>query len=194
MVSRLNEEIIKTFENDRRAGMRMLFDHYYHQLVVYSTHILHHHHQAEDIVQDFFVRLWEDNYLQKVSAEALTSYLFTAVRNSSLTFCTQKDILRDREELTGIDLPVEAFKAIDDERIERVMQEIALLPERTQQVVECVMLRELKYKEAAAELNISVNTVKFLLKEGTRRLRCTLNKDMLNILFFFFSNRFSRKE
>ena len=66
------------------------------------------------------------------------------------------------------------------------------LPGRTRQVVECVMLRNLKYREVAEELGISINTVKFLLKEGTKRLR-----DRLKILgvdvFFFFWGHISRK-
>ena len=73
--------------------------------------------------------------------------------------------------MEGVEISVEVAADIDEERMEVVMREVDRLPERTRQVVECVMLRGRKYKETAEELNISINTVKFLLKEGTKRLR-----------------------
>ena len=39
------------------------------------------------------------------------------------------------------------------------------------------LLEEMKYKDAAAELNISVNTLKTLLRNGLRTLRSELEKD-----------------
>ena len=74
---------------------------------------------------------------------------------------------------------------INEERMDVVMREVERLPERTRQVVECVMLRGLKYKETAEELDISINTVKFALKEGTKRLRERLVSISLEILFYF---------
>lgn len=121
------------------------------------------------------------------------SYLFTAVRNSCVTLFTKRDILHDPVQLTGIDIPVEVLVSIDNERIARLVQEIGQLPERLWQVVECVMLRELKYKDAAAELNISVNTVKFLLKQAIRRLRMRLNVSDSYILFLFLIKKYGKK-
>ena len=184
MAGLVHEEIIRILKHDKTKGIQLLFDHYYHALVVYADHFLKDQHQAEDIVQEFFVRLWEDDYLQKVPAGGLVSYLFTAVRNACFTARHKKDVLRHSEELVAIEIPVEAFQA-DDERIGRIMQAIGQLPERNREVIECVMLRGLKYKEAADEMNISVNTVKFLLKEATRRLRTTLTASERQFLFLF---------
>lgn len=41
----------------------------------------------------------------------------------------------------------------------------------------------MKYKDAAAELNISVNTLKTLLRNGLRTLRSELEKDYRSINF-----------
>ena len=85
-----------------------------------------------------------------------------------------------------MDIPVEMIVDIDEERMDAVRQEVERLPERTRQVVEGVMLRGLKYKEAAEELEISINTVKFLLKAGIKRLRERLVSMGPKILFYFF--------
>lgn len=185
MVSLVHEEIIRILRQDKNKGIHMLFNHNYHALVVYAGHLLKDQHKAEDVVQEFFVRLWEDDYLQKVPASGLISYLFTSVRNACFTVRHQKDVLRHPEDLIAVEIPVEAFYA-DDERIGRVMHEIEKLPERSRQVIECIMMRGMKYKEAADEMNISVNTVKFLLKEATRRLRTALTASDRQLLFLFF--------
>ena len=188
MVSSANEEIVQIIRSDKTKGIRLLFDHYYQSLVLYADRYLRDNQKAEDIVQEFFVKLWEDNYLEKVPVVGLTSYLFIAVRNSCLVSQNKKDILRYSEELSHVEVPVEVFMSIDEERINRVMQEVERLPLRNKQVVECVMIRGLKYKEAAQEMDISVNTVKFLLKEATRRLRMNLSDSDQQILFIFLEN------
>lgn len=190
MKSCTDADIKITLLKDKSKGIHLLFEHYYHPLVVYAGNFLENEHAAEDVVQEFFVRLWEDDHLKKVPDTGLAAYLYTAVRNSCFTLYSQKDILRHTEELTMVEVPVEVFFSVEDERINRVMQEIERLPERSRQVVECVMLRGLKYKEAAEEMNVSVNTVKFLLKEATKRLRNNLSDSFHQILFFIFRKIF----
>lgn len=127
----------------------------------------------------------------KVTASTLGSYLYSAVRNRAISFLQKKDVLRNSQELGVIDISVDVVEDIDEERMDIVMKEVELLPERTRQVVERVMLRGLKYKEAAEELKISINTVKFALKEGTKRLRERLASMGPEVLFYFlrkFSN------
>lgn len=176
---------------DKTIGIQRLFDRYYRPLVLFADEFLKDRSAAEDLVQDFFVKLWEDDYLLKVTASTLGSYLYSAVRNRAISFLQKKDVLRNSQELGVIDISVDVVEDIDEERMDIVMKEVELLPERTRQVVERVMLRGLKYKEAAEELKISINTVKFALKEGTKRLRERLASMGPEVLFYFlrkFSN------
>ena len=180
-----DQDILAFMRKDKTIGIQHLFDRYYRPLVLFADEFLKDSPTAEDLVQDFFVKLWEDNYLLKVSEGALGSYLYSAVRNRAISSLQKKDVLRNRQELGKIDIPVEQVEDINEERMDVVMREVERLPERTRQVVECVMLRGLKYKETAEELDISINTVKFALKEGTKRLRERLVSICLEILFYF---------
>ena len=54
----------------------MLFDRYYRPLVLYAGSLIDDDTMAEDLVQEFFVRLWEDDYLKHIEEKALVSYLF----------------------------------------------------------------------------------------------------------------------
>lgn len=184
-----DERILQILRTDKIAGVRLLFDRYYIPLVLWGEQFLHDRAKAEDVVQDFFVRLWEDDYLLKISAPVLSSYLFTAVRNACITLQNKKDTLHKANSLAGVEIPVEAFSEANDERISRVFEEISKLPERTRLVVEEIMLKEKKYKEVAFELGISVNTVKYLLREGTRKLRESLNDSFKSILLIIFGKK-----
>ena len=187
-----DKNILDLVHRDKSAGIRQLFGRYYRPLVLYADEYLKDQAAAEDIVQELFVKLWEEDYLLKIANTSLGAYLYSAVRNRCYSYIRQKDVLRGTKELDHVDIPVEWVADVDEERIDRVMKEMEELPGRTRQVVECVMLRNLKYREVAEELGISINTVKFLLKEGTKRLR-----DRLKILgvdvFFFFWGHISRK-
>mgnify|MGYP005950977105 FL=1 len=182
----LDKNILDLVHRDKSAGIRQLFGRYYRPLVLYADEYLKDQAAAEDIVQELFVKLWEEDYLLKIANTSLGAYLYSAVRNRCYSYIRQKDVLRGTKELDHVDIPVEWVADVDEERIDRVMKEMEELPDRTRQVVECVMLRNLKYREVAEELGISINTVKFLLKEGTKRLRDRLKILGVDVFFFFW--------
>lgn len=190
MAPQSDEHIMAIVHRDKDAGVRQLFNRYYRPLVLYADEYLKDLTAAEDVVQELFVKLWEEDYLSGMLNASPGPYLYSAVRNRCFSYIHQKDVLRGTKELENIDIPVEWVAGVDEERMERVMKEIDELPERTRQVVECVMLRGLKYREVAEEMGISVNTVKFLLKEGTKRLRERLAMWKADLLFFFIRKIF----
>lgn len=181
-----DKDILELMRKDKTAGIQQLFDRFYRPLVLFADEFLKDQSSAENVVQELFVKLWEDDYLLRSVGISLASYLYSAVRNQAISFLQKKDVLRGSRELEGMDIPVEMIVDIDEERMDAVRQEVERLPERTRQVVEGVMLRGLKYKEAAEELEISINTVKFLLKAGIKRLRERLVSMGPKILFYFF--------
>lgn len=68
-------DILQRFKIDRKQGIQVLFRRYYRPLVLFADEFVHSLSTAEDIVQDFFIRLWTDDYLEKLLPSALSSYL-----------------------------------------------------------------------------------------------------------------------
>ena len=68
--------------------------------------------------------------------------------------------------------------------MDRVTAVIALMPEQTGRVLNCVLMQDMKYQETADELHVSLNTVKTLLRNGMRLLREELQSEQELILLF----------
>ena len=75
-----DQDILASMRKDKTIGIQRLFDRYYRPLVLFADEFLKDRSAAEDLVQDFFVKLWEDDYLLKVTASTLGSYLYSEKR------------------------------------------------------------------------------------------------------------------
>lgn len=74
------------------------------------------------------------------------------------------------------DTEIDITESITDEeelreREKKIMEELEKLPKQELSAVQAVILENKKYKEAAEELNISVNTLKTHLSRALKRLR-----------------------
>lgn len=181
-------EILQRFKANRKDGVQILFKRYYRPLVLYADDFVHSLSIAEDIVQELFIRLWTDDYLENLVPRTLSSYLFTSVRNSCYTHGHRKDVWNRRGTLSAeIDIPAEIALEMEQGIVERVELAIAGLPEQTREVVTRILIDEMKYKEAAAELNISVNTLKTLLRNGLKILRVELKEEYRSFILWIYN-------
>lgn len=64
--------------------MDELYDRFYNELVLWADTILNDMGEAEDLVQDFFVRLWEKKLNENLVGERVRSYLYVSVRNMAI--------------------------------------------------------------------------------------------------------------
>jgi RNA polymerase sigma-70 factor (ECF subfamily) len=171
----------------KRTGEReldALFERYYRPLVVFANNYVHHLDEAEDIVQEQFIKLWSGGQFARVVPGAVSTYLFTVVKNACINFLEKRKL-----PLTGLDLPhyriaAREAETLDEEAVNVINAALGALPEKTRCVVERVVIAERSYKEAADELGVSVNTVKTLLRLGLNELRDTLKKNPVLLLFF----------
>ena len=74
------------------------------------------------------------------------------------------------------DTEIDITESITDEeelreKERKIMEELEKLPKQELSAVQAVILDNKKYKEAAEELNISVNTLKTHLSRALKRLR-----------------------
>lgn len=183
-----DETICLLIQRKEKNGMEYLFEKYYRSLVVWADTFIHDVNAAENLVQEFFIKLWEKRMLEHVRPLHLKSYLYAGVRNRALNSLDKADPLRRVGEVA---LPAGVWEEYDDfkdEVVEKIREAVERLPERSRDVVKSVYLENLKYKEVAEKYGISIATVKTLLVNSLKSLR----KEFAvysGIFFLYFSRK-----
>lgn len=173
-----------------------LYERYYYRLFCITRQYLRDDFIAETIVSDVFYHIWETRATLDIQI-SLNAYLIRMVRNFSLNYL-QKNYVEKEVSLDGLDLTSPLLflsdeyplgKLLEKELMDKVYQEINLLPKETREVFVLSRLQELKHEEIADKLGISVNTVKYHIKQALSILRKRL-KDYWMTLIFLYPNFF----
>lgn len=151
--------------------------------------------EAENIVQDVFMELWENNALIS-SHTNLFSFLFTSVRNRCIDFLRRstvaqkvKEKIQDEHTLL-LEMKLQSLEYLDDKifsnnDIEAVIENaINSLPDRCREIFVLNKIEGKKQKQIAIELGISIHTVESQMAIANKRLKEML-KDYVPLLIFF---------
>lgn len=146
---------------------------------------------AEEIVQDFFVSLWEKRSVIKIHT-SFEAYIFTSVRYLVLNYL-QKEITRSNYRLS---LPAEeqysdyTLNQIYLNELNKVIEdEISQLPDKCQHVFRLSRQENLNTKEIAEKLGISTKTVENHLTKALKILRVNLKDYIAAALFIYLTNK-----
>ncbi|MDR0756631.1 MAG: RNA polymerase sigma-70 factor [Tannerella sp.] len=162
-----------------------MFRMYYKRMCIYAENIVENRLEAEDIVCDMFVRLWEKRGQLNIRT-SLEAYIVSSVHNASLNYLKHID-LEDRYcekalyRLKHIDLlSPEGFDTpltdmLDRELYEHIEKALATLPPQCREVFVLHMMDGLSYEEVAQKLNISINTVRTQITRGVKKMRLALS-------------------
>jgi len=162
----------KIKKGDEKAFERLFHNHYGH-LCLFAEHFVRNHTEAEEIVQDIFVRLWE-NRKRIIIATSVKNYLFRSVKNRCLNFLQHKKIeTRYAEKLLS-----EAEQNIPDDTdfiesglLRKIEESISSMPEKRQEIFRLSREEGLKYREIAEKLDISIKTVETHMGLAIKTLR-----------------------
>ena len=178
-----DNDILKLLKSHDHHGLKILFDRYYKPLVIYSVKYVTSLEAAEDIVQSLFIRIWEKKKYMSISG-SLRSYLFTSARNSSIDYIKEYRKI-DMDSIEAYENTIiseeRSLEEIDNRR-KLLYAEIEKLSPQSKKVFEAIVFNDLKYKEVAAALGISVNTVKTLFSRSLKKLRNSLDTIVLIML------------
>ena len=184
-------QIIALLQAGKRQGMNALFDRYYKPLVVFADNLLHDLPEAEDTVMEQFVKLWEKELSRVAVKTTNEKFLFTIVKNACMNQIAKKGLPTEQLDLPHYAIAQEESYLLDETVIETILAAVRKLPEKTQQVVQSVMCQGHSYQETADELEVSINTVKTLLKAGMRELRSELEEyKKMFLLFMLYPQNF----
>lgn len=167
--------VIVPEEGDAYEGV---FRAYYEQLVVYAFYLVEDEMEAEDIVQNLFIYIWQKDVLKDIKTN-IKGYLMRAIRNRCLNFIEKNNRTNTamqeyyQEELVDAHLNVLQKNALSSKDIHQYLQ---VLPPKRQEALRLVYLQDKAYKDAAAEMGITINSIKTHLKLGVKALKSQFKK------------------
>jgi RNA polymerase sigma-70 factor (family 1) len=170
------------------ADFRKLFDTYKNRVFGYVYTIVKSHHQAEEITQELFIKLWTSRELL-AQVDNLDHYIMVMARNRTINFLRKK--LSDEkglQELTQQMTRTETStpdKLLEDEYARLLATAIDGLSPQRKQVYQLSREQGLNLDQIAGHLGISPNTAKNHLVEALRQIREQLAKHGIGMLLLF---------
>lgn len=175
--------LLNLLMEDDQLAFTEIFERYSTLLVNHAYKILGDQDEANDIVQDVFLTIWNRRN-ELIIMGSLSSYLYKATKNKVLNYIAhEKVVARYSNSISDFieNVYVLADSNLREKELEAVIaKEIALLPEKMREVFLLRKVEELSYDEIAAKLNITDKTAKQQVYNSVKILRQKL-KSFLNV-------------
>lgn len=170
-----DEQLLERLKTGESRAYDAIFLKYYKLLCVNAYFYLHDEQEAKDLVQAFFLEMWEKQIYMRLSGD-IKGYLYRSVQNRCLNHLKKRETLEKRQEVYQV---TENATSDTDEDIEhtyvKLDHAIGELPNQRKEALKLVYLQNKKYQEAADIMGISLNSLKTHLKIGLKNLREALN-------------------
>lgn len=186
-----NDILIESLKNGDEKAYNYLIDTYHHKLCVYANSLVKNIYSAEDIVQNVFIKVWEQRTRLKTN-HAIKSFLYKLVYNEFI------DLYRKNQSLFSLEKSYyDALNSIvledDSESLQRVInvvnKEIQNLPPKCKEVFILSKKEGLTNIEIAEHLDVSIKTVEAQITKAFSILRSSLDEKIKNFLFLLFSKK-----
>ncbi len=170
----------------QRRVFENIFKKHYQVLVCFAVSRVGRFDIAEDIVQTFFIKLWEKEIDLPQDEYRIKLFLYKSVRNSIMDY--YRNTYSKQQSMVDMDRSVEYAdsrikKLLEDEeydievdikffeRVKSLNDAIKRLPKKCSQIFMKIYMEEKDYATVAKEMNLSVNTVKVQMHRAYCKLR-----------------------
>ena len=163
---------------DNEQAFERLFRDQYAVLCGYARKYVDDLDQAEEIVQDMFFNLWQRRQQMDINI-SVEAYLFRSVRNACLNYLKHLKVREEHRLATNAEIRQKEQEVHDSvialELQERIEEVVESLPPERKRIFKMSRYEELKYKEIAEKLNLSVKTVEAQMSKALKHLRLHLS-------------------
>ena len=161
-----------------------VFRRYYSSLLFYATRLVGSEEEAEDVVQDVFVELWKRKESIEIG-DQIQAFLYRAVYTRALNVLKHRDIknsyeaamqeVYNKRALFYQPDDNDVLKRIEDRELRKhIISAIDELPEKCKLVFKLSYLHNMKNKDIAETMDVSLRTVEAHMYKALKFLRSRL--------------------
>lgn len=180
-------ELMERIAQKDSDALATLYDHYSTLLFSLVMRILKKPQEAEDVLQDIFMQVWEKAHTFDNRRGHLYGWLLTLSRNRAIDRIRRQRGVRTRQQklseermstlpLEQEDSPLEAV--VGFERAELVRDALQQIPPEQSQVLLLAYFSGLSQSEIATHLELPLGTVKTRTRQGMNKLQRLLIKEL----------------
>ncbi len=176
-MSRLSK--VRKLESDISLKKRLtgIYEDHFDRLYYFAISITKSDDLAKDVVSEVFFKLWK-NRSAFSEIRQIESYLYISVKNEAIQVLSGNLVkgksLDFDQEAKAVDRINPEELLIEKELIQEISGAVQKLPEQCQLIFNMAKNRQMKYKEIAEELGISVSTVRMQLIKATGTIKETI--------------------
>lgn len=182
--------IIARLAKRDETAFEQVFKEHFKNLHAYACSMLKDDMAAEEMVQNVFFKIWERAENLTISG-SLAAYLYRAVNNESLNYLKHQKV-KEAHALhvaylnpTQRETPSKTLQAKElESRLQKALNE---LPEQCRTIFQMSRFEELRYREIADRLGLSVKTVENQMSKALKVLREKL-VDLLPLIIWVLLN------
>ena len=172
-----DEQIARLLSNKDEATFERVFKTHYKSLHAYAFTMLQDEDEAEEMVQQVFFKLWERSAHLSFSGP-IAAYLYRAVHNESLNFLKHQKVKAGHQLYVAYSMKNKTEhgqgKMMGKELEYKFREALDELPEQCRTVFQLSRFEDMKYKEIADKLDISIKTVENHMGKALKLLRTKL--------------------
>lgn len=185
-LSDISAAVVQALREGDHKAYAYIYLHYSEGLTRFLTSLMQSREEAEEITQEVFITLWEKREIFEPE-KGLRRYIYQLAKFYALNHFDRQKVRGKYEEFLRRS---DAYDLAGDEIMQG--EEMAILieftlarmPHRQQEIFRMSREEKMSYDEIAAKLGISVNTVKFHMKNTLKEIR---KKILATLLAFFLS-------
>jgi len=179
--------LLRKLKNDDQSAFTIIFTKYYPDLVRFSYGFTRNSDASEEIVQEVFLKLWENRNSMEIHS-SLKSFLLKTVQNRSIDSLRHASITHKYASLV-LDHPILSENDTENYILFSELENnfdhaLEKIPVQYAEVFRMSRMETLNYQEIAAKLGISVRTVEVRIGKALSLLREEL-KEFLLLSFIF---------
>lgn len=190
MTSKLsNTNLVKLLKRGDMAAFDAIYYKYSHKLHLFVLRYLKQEEDAEGIVQEVFIKIWESR--KKIDTyQSFEGFIFTIAYNATISLLRKRmSETKSREYLKSLQQPDIPETAIDElqykELNHKVQKLLKELTPRQREIYQLSREEGLSHKEIAEKLDLSESTVNNHLVTILKYLKSHLDKGLLVNAFYF---------